>query len=159
MTARPRWLTLVLVAGVGLTGCSFGGSSDNGVDPGMLVAARQEATNFFSLDYRHAAADVNKVLALATGTFKNQYAARRTEVITGVTSKKLIVTATIPQAGAAVEYFDKTHGQVLVGVDVTTTTAATGSSAGSNVVDRYRARIVLTKIGGHWLVSGLDQVG
>src|SRR5579862_5555815 len=106
MTARHRWLATSLVAAVsvtGLTGC--GGSSGNTVDPGMLVAARQEATNFFSLDYRHASADVDKVLALATGTFKSQYAARRTEVVTGVTSKQLIVTAAIPQNGAAVEYF------------------------------------------------------
>ena len=61
--------------------------------------------------------------------------------------------------GAAVEYFDKTHGQVLVGVDVTTTTGTTGANAGTNAVDRYRARILLTKVCGRWLVSGLDQVG
>jgi Mce-associated membrane protein len=145
-----------------LTGCSvpgFGGGDDNAVDPGMLVTARQEATNFFSLDYRHADADVARVLASATGTFKKQYAARRTEVVNGVTTKKLVVTATIPKDGAAVEFFDKTHGQVLVAVDATTTTGATGANAGTNAVDRYRTRILLTKVGSHWLVSGLDQVG
>ena len=159
MTAGPRWFVLLVLSAFAVAGCSFGGRGNKGVDPGMLVAARQEATNFFSLDYRHANADVSRVLALATGTFKRQYAARSAEVVSGVTSKQLVVTATIPTDGAAVEFFDKTHGQVLVGVDVTTTTGTTGANAGTNAVDRYRARILLTKVGDHWLVSGLDQVG
>ncbi|MCW2753530.1 MAG: hypothetical protein JWQ32_941 [Marmoricola sp.] len=164
MTAGPRWLARLVLPALVLStcavgGCSFGGGGGAGVDPGMLVAARQEATNFFSLDYRHADADVSRVLALATGTFKKQYASRRAEVISGVTSKQLVVTATIPKDGAAVEFFDKAHGQVLIGVDVTTTTATTGANAGTNSVDRYRARIILTKVGDRWLVSGLDQVG
>ncbi|MCW2787097.1 MAG: hypothetical protein JWP74_3614 [Marmoricola sp.] len=162
MTAGRTWLVLVVLSTFAVAGCSvpgFSGGGGNGVDPGMLVTARQEATNFFSLDYRHADADVARVLASATGTFKKQYAARRTEVVDGVTSKKLVVTATIPKDGAAVEFFDKTRGQVLVSVDATTSTGTTGANAGTNSVDRYRTRILLTKVGGHWLVSGLDQVG
>jgi Mce-associated membrane protein len=159
MTAGPRWLALLVLPVLALSACSFGGGGNDGVDAGMLVSARQEATKFFSLDYRHADADVARVLALATGTFKRQYAARRTEVVSGVTSKQLVVSATIPKDGAAVEFFDKTQGQVLIAVDVTTTTGATGATAGTNSVDRYRTRILLTKVGDRWLVSGIDQVG
>lgn len=126
----------------------------SGPDAAVLVAARQEATNFFSLDYRHAAQDVDGVLALATGDFKDQYAARRDEVIASVTDKKLIVTATIPEDGAAVEYSDSDRAQVLVAVDVSTST-----TGGEPTANRYRARIILEQVDGEWLVSGLEQVG
>ncbi|MFL6174777.1 MAG: hypothetical protein ACJ716_17945 [Marmoricola sp.] len=124
------------------------------VDPGMLVAARQETKNFFSLDYRTASADVDQVLALSTGKFKREYSSRRKEVIDGVTGKKLVVSASIPRDGAAVELVDGDHGRVLVAVDVTTTPS--GAAATTN---RYRARILLTRVDGRWLVSDLNQVG
>ncbi len=123
-------------------------------DPGMLVAARQQAKNFFSLDYRHADADVDRVLALSTGKFKKEYASRRKEVVEGVTSKKLVVSASVPRDGAAVELVDGDHGQVLVAVDV-----STGTLTGPTTENRYRARILLTRIDGRWLVSDVNQVG
>ncbi|RNL81102.1 hypothetical protein [Nocardioides marmorisolisilvae] len=123
-------------------------------DPGMLVAAKLEADNFFSLDYRHADKDVDRVLTLATGKFKKDYSARRQEVVDGVVKKKLVVSAAIPQDGTAVELIDGDRGQVLIAVDVTTTT-----TDGASTVNRYRARIALSKVGGHWLVSDLSQVG
>lgn len=118
-------------------------------DPGMVVAAREEATNFFSLDYNRANADIDRVLALATGSFKTEYASKRDAILAGVAQKKLVVTSVIPQNGAAVEFVQGDRGQVLVAVDVTT-----GGS-----VQRYRTRVLLTRVDGHWLVSGLDQVG
>lgn len=123
-------------------------------DAGMLVSARLEATNFFSLDYRHADADVDRVLALATGKFKTEYSSRRKEVIDGVTGKKLVVTASIPEQGVAVELVDGNRGRVLVAVDVTT-----GTGTGATTENRYRARLLLTRVKGHWLVSDLNQVG
>ena len=123
-------------------------------DPGMLVAARQQAKNFFSLDYRHADDDVDRVLALSTGKFKREYASRRDEVIAGVSDKKLVVTASIPRGGAAVELVDGNRGQVLVAVDV-----STGTLTGPTTQNRYRARLLLTRVDGRWLVSDLNQVG
>jgi Mce-associated membrane protein len=153
------WLvpSLLVVLIVALVASSLVIRSKRGteVDPGMLVAARLQANNFFSLDYRHAGDDVDRVLALSTGTFKKQYAARRTEVISGVTKQKLVVTASIPKDGAAVEFVDATHGRVLVAVDVSTSNAANATPT----ANRYRTRILLTKVKGHWLVSGLNQVG
>src|SRR5689334_2981919 len=149
MTALRGWLVPIVLAVLlaALLGTSAVLHSHQGrdVDPGMLVAARTQATNFFSLDYRHADADVDRVLALATGSFKKDYASRRTEVVRGVTSKKLVVTAAIPQDGAAVELSDGDHGQVLVAVDVTT-----GTVGGATTSNRYRTRILLTKVHGRW---------
>jgi Mce-associated membrane protein len=146
---------LLVLAGVGIGTYAFLHRGSEDPDAAILVAARQGATDFFSLDYRHAGADVDRVLALATGSFKKQYAAQRTQIVDGVTSKKLVVTAVIPADGAGIEYRDPAHAQVLVAVDVTTAaSASTGSS-----VQRYRARVLLTRVQGQWLISGLNQVG
>ncbi|HSV41341.1 MAG TPA: hypothetical protein VLI04_21440 [Nocardioidaceae bacterium] len=123
------------------------------VDSGMVAVATEEARNFFSLDYRTADEDVDRVLALATGDFAEQYAAKRDEVVAGVEKAKLVVTASVPEEGTAVEYAAEDSGQVLVAVDV-----SSRSTSGAEDV-RYRTRIVLTKVDGRWLVSDLEQVG
>jgi len=146
----------VLAVGLAGTAAFLELRSDDGVDPGMVVVARQEATNFFSLDHRHADEDVDRVLALATGTFKKEYAAQRKQIVDGVTEKKLVVTADIPDDGAAVEFYDDDEARMLVAVDVTTTGASSTSEPTEN---RYRTRVLLTKVGDKWLVSGLNQVG
>jgi Mce-associated membrane protein len=157
MTAPRTWLvpTVLAVLVVALLSTAFAvRPRGRDVDPGMLVAARLQAKNFFSLDYRHADQDVEKVLALSTGKFKKDYASRRKEVVDGVVKKKLVVTATIPADGAAVELIDGDRGQVLVAVDVTT-----GPVGGASTENRYRTRIFVTKVHGRWLVSDLNQVG
>lgn len=159
MTAIKRWgipgvLFLCLAALLVTSYVSYQGRGPK-TDPGMLVTARQQARNFFTLDYRHPDADVDRVLALATGTFKKEYADRRDEVEAGVRKKKLIVTAAIPADGVAVELVDGDRGQVIAAVDVTT-----GSADGAQPTqNRYRTRLILTKVDGRWLVSGLEQVG
>jgi Mce-associated membrane protein len=128
-------------------------TSDGLVDAGALVAARQEAVAFFSLDYRHAADDVAKVLSLATGDFKKQYATNQKSVIAQVKAKKLVTTATIPQSSVAVEFASGSQARILVVVDVTRTIGTTTDSL------RNRARIILERHGDRWLVSGVNQVG
>ena len=158
LAPRRSWTVpaVLAVLVLGLLGTSGVIWSNRGrdTDPGMLVAAQLQAKNFFSLDYRHAEKDVDRVLALATGKFKREYAARSKEVVDGVTEKKLVVTATIPEDGAAVELVDGDHGRVLVAVDV-----STAPVGGASTQNRYRTRIFLTKVHGRWLVSDLTQVG
>jgi hypothetical protein len=157
---RSRWFLVALVAVVLLVAAAAvtwvvrSSGDDDAVDAGVLVAARQEAKNFFTLDYRHPDEDVDRVLALATGTFKKEYASRRDEVVDGVKEKKLVVSADIPQDGVAVEFVDDDRARVLVAVDVTTET-----TAGAATENRYRTRVLLTRVGDRWLVSGLNQVG
>ena len=124
------------------------------LDPGAVAVAREQARNFFSLDYRHADKDVDRVLALATGKFKKEYAASRKDVVAAVEKKKLVVSATVPKDGAAVEYLHGDSAQVLVAADVTTQ-----NSAGASDEVRYRTRIELDRVDGTWLVSGVNQVG
>lgn len=122
-------------------------------DAGALVAARQEALNFFTLDYQHADENVEKVLALATGEFKEQYAAKRAELVAQIKKEKVVTTATIPEGGVAVEYVNGNQVQILVAVDVEQPSGVQVFAA------RNRARVVLVKVDGRWLVSGVNQVG
>lgn len=112
------------------------------------------ARGFFTLDYRSIDADLARVDDAATGDFKAQYAKRSAQLRTAVTSKKLVLTASVPESGTAVEYYDGHEAWVLVAVDVHTESA--GSAA---LDDRHRIRAVLVKHGNRWLVSRLEQVG
>jgi len=123
------------------------------VDKGTLVAARQGAISFFSLDYRHAEDDVDRVLSQATGDFKKQYAEKRDEVVAGVEDKQLVVTATVPDDGVALEFLADDEAKVLVAVDVNTKSPDGAEDA------RYRTRVELARVDGRWLVAGVEQVG
>lgn len=123
------------------------------VAPAVLVAAREMATAFFSLDYRHAQDDINGVLAASTGDFKKQYQASSSQVVAQVLAKKLVSTASIPKDGVAVEFARGNRALVLVVVDVTRKIGATTDNL------RNRARIQLVKVGGRWLAAGVNQVG
>lgn len=121
---------------------------------GMVVAAKQGAISFFSLDYRRVQADVDEVIAQATGDFKTQYAEQSDGVVADVTKQKLVTEAAVPPDGVAVEYAHQDEGQVLVAVDVTKTQ---GSSEPG--VQRNRARITMARVAGVWLVSNIQEVG
>lgn len=116
------------------------------------AVAREEAENFFTLHHETIEDDVDKVLALAVGDFKSEYAARRAAIVKHVRARKLEVTATIPENGVAVEYLTDSEARVLVAVDVR-------SRSEDGVQDqRFRCRLTLKEIEGSWLVAELEQV-
>jgi len=121
---------------------------------GMVVAAKQGAISFFSLDYRHVQDDVDRVIALATGDFKSQYSEQSEDVVADVTEQKLVTVAAVPDDGVAVEYAHGDEGQVLVAIDVTKT-----QGTAEPVVQRNRARITVARVDGVWLVSNIQEVG
>jgi Mce-associated membrane protein len=124
------------------------------LDQGAVEVARQQAKNFFSLDYRHVDEDIDALLELATEEFKAKYAAKKDELVAAIVKNKVVETATVPEDGAAVEYLSGNRAQVLVAVDVTIASGSRGSER-----TRPRTRIKLSRIGGEWLVSDIDQVG
>jgi Mce-associated membrane protein len=152
----PATLVIVLVALVA-TSAVLWLRRPSGVDQGPLVAAQQEAVNFFSLDYRHAEQDIDRVLAQATGTFKEQYAAKRSSLSQQIVAGKLAMTATVPEDGAAIEYLHDDRAQVLVAVDVTTKVGAKGAKGSEQ--SRYRTRVGLSRVGDTWLINAVNQVG
>lgn len=157
---RRRWvvpivLAVVLVGLLGTSAVLWLGARESLDDAPIVTAtARQAGLNFFSLDYRRADADIDRVLDMAADPFKAEYAKAREQVKKGLRDKKLVVTATVPDSGAALEYLRGDRAQVLVAVDTKTTVAGKKSDD-----QRHRARIELTEVDGTWLVSGVYQVG
>lgn len=155
---RRRWVVPAVLAVVlaGLLGTSavLWLSGRESLDDAPVAAARQATLNFFSLDYRRADADIDRVLSIATDPFKTEYAKSREKVKKGLRAKKLVVTATVPDNGAALEYLRGDRAQVLVAVDAKTVVNGKRSDD-----QRYRARIGLIEVDGTWRVSGVYQVG
>jgi Mce-associated membrane protein len=128
--------------------------STSQVDPSAIAIAKQEAINFFTLDYTHVDANINAVLALATDPFRQQYAAKSATIKAGVTSQHLTIKATVPANSAGLEYEHGSSAIVLVAVDETIT--APNATPQSN---RYRMRLHLAKLSGKWRVTQVQQVG
>lgn len=125
------------------------------VDHSVTAAAGQQAVNFFSLDHRHIEADLDRVLALATGEFKQQYAQQRDRIAEGVRHRKVTVTAAVPDNGVALEYQRGDDAQVLVAIDATTKQA----KAKKSKTNRYRVRLTMRRVDSEWLVSEINQAG
>lgn len=122
------------------------------IDGGAAAVARQQAINFFSLDHRHIDDDLDRVLALSTGEFKGSYAGQRQRIVERIVQRKAVVSASVGDDAAALEYQHGDHAQVLVAVDATTK-AKDGSQT-----QHYRVRMTLRRIDDSWLVSEIKQV-
>lgn len=116
-----------------------------------LAAARQEAVNFTTFDYRHLDRDLRTVMALSTGSFRSQFEKALGQVRTTIADQQTVSKGTVTAAG--VESVDGARAVVIAAVD-----ASVSSKGGKPAVKHYRMRISLQRTGGHWLVSGLAGV-
>lgn len=124
------------------------------LDQGAVEVARTQAKTFFSLDHRDPETSIDEMLELATDDFRESYEARRDQVVKNLVEKKIVVTASVPEDGAAVEFLSGDRAEVLVAVDVTTASGSSGSES-----QRYRTRVELSRVDGDWLMSAINQVG
>jgi Mce-associated membrane protein len=129
------------------------------VSSAPVVIARAEAVNFFTLSYQQIDADLANVLALATGSFKTQYAAKEATIKKGILAGDLSSSATVAQGNVGVELQTSARVVVLVAVDATTTAPKTSKSKATSETDRYRIRLTVNHVNGRWLVSSIEQVG
>jgi Mce-associated membrane protein len=123
-------------------------------DDGAVGVAKEAVRNFNGLDYRDPDEGVERVLDMATGDFEDEYEELSEELVQNLVDKKLTLSADIPGNGAALEYLSEDEAQVLVAVNVTTT-----SAEGVSETRLQRARVVLTWEDDQWLVSDLQDVG
>ena len=146
---------LVLVgAGVGFVGYRVHQENQAGQrDQDVLAAARQEALNFISIDYRNFGQDSDNVLSGATGDFKQQFSDQSKTLQSLVTSNKAISTGQVLQAGVVTS--SATSARVLVVADATVANTA----APSGQVRNYRLQLDLVDQNGQWLTSGIEFVG
>lgn len=145
---------IVVAAGVAFLGVRV--SQENQANQGsqdVLAAARQEALNFISIDYRNFDQDSKNVLSGATGDFKQQFSDQSKTLQSLVTSNKAISTGQVLQAGVVTS--SGSSARVLVVADATV--ANTASPSGQ--VRNYRLQMDLVQQGGQWLTSGIEFVG
>jgi hypothetical protein len=119
----------------------------------VVSVAREQAANIFRLDYREAEQGTDRVLEVATGAFKEEYAAQTDARAADAQERKLVVSARVPEDGAAIEFLGDERAQVLLAIDVETTANGKATPGG-----HYRARFELTEVDGDWLVSEVSEV-
>lgn len=119
----------------------------------VLHAARQQAVNFTTLDYRHLDRDLGRVLHGATGSFRKEFKAGTEDLTTLVTQNKAVSRGEVLEAGIVSS--DADSARVLVVADSTVTNAAQTEPDKRH----YRMQLDLVRQGGRWLVSDLQFVG
>lgn len=153
----PWLLAAALVAGaVGVGVLDYKVHQENQAgqrDQAVLAAARQEALNFISIDYRNFAQDSKNVLSGATGDFKQQFTDESNTLQSLVDQNKAISSGQVLQAGVMTS--SASAARVLIVADATVANTA----APSGQVRNYRLQMDLVEQGGQWLTSNIEFVG
>ena len=119
----------------------------------VLDAARQQAVNFTTLDYRHLDRDLGRVLRGATGDFRRQFRSGTKDLSSLVTENRAVSRGEVLDAGLVSS--DDDSARVLVVADSTVSNAADPEPQKRH----YRMQLDLVRHGGRWLVSDLQFVG
>ena len=128
------------------------------------VAVTAAATNvtkaFLDVDYRDMDPRIAKVLAMSTGTFKNQYDTAKVDLKSQAQAAKAVATGAVRYVG--IGDIDSTKATVYVAADtkVTNVSIEKDKAAGKTVQDKryYRFQLSLTRVGGRWLLNDLEFI-
>jgi Mce-associated membrane protein len=118
----------------------------------FLHTARQAALNLTTIDYTRADAEVHRILESATGNFYDVFQKQSQPFIDVVTKAQSKSEGTVVEAGLESEQRDQ--AQVLVAVDVKTTTSASAAQDPR----AWRMRITVQKVGDGAKVANVDFV-
>ncbi len=144
----------VAVTGVGVLGYRVNQENDaSRRDQAVLAAARQEALNFISIDYRKFDQDSRNVLSGATGDFKQQFTDEAKTLQNLVTTNKAVSSGQVLQAGVVSS--SPSSARVLVVADA----KVANTAAPSGQVRNYRLQMDLVEQDGQWLTSDIQFVG
>ena len=119
-----------------------------------LLAARQDIVVLNSLDYRNLDQGLGRWLAASTGTLHSSFEHITAADRKRITDAKSVTTARIVEA--AVVSLDAANGSatVIASVELTVT-----PPSGKAVIKRERQQADVTRVGGVWKISALQQVG
>ncbi len=121
-------------------------------DGQIVEAARASVTALLSIDHSHARADVQRVLELSTGTFRDDFAKTADDFVTTAESQQVVTVAKIK--AAALESADADGGVVLVAVD-----NEVSNSAGAKQDRRpFRMSVTVASDNGQYKMSSLEFV-
>jgi hypothetical protein len=128
------------------------------------VAVQSAATKvmkaFLDVDYRDMDPRVAKVLALSTGTFKNQYQTASADLKTQVQAAQTVATSGVVRVGIGDIDADTAVVYVAADTQVSNTAIEKEKAAGKNVDGRryYRFQLTMSNVGGRWLLSDLQGI-
>lgn len=118
----------------------------------FLQAGRQSALNLTTVDFREADADVQRILAGATGRLYDNFSKRAQPYIDVVLRTQSKSVGTVTEAGIESQSGDR--AEVLVAVTVHTSNAG----AAQQEPHAWRMRLSLLKVGGVAKVSNVEFV-
>ncbi|MDQ7904417.1 hypothetical protein RB614_07755 [Phytohabitans sp. ZYX-F-186] len=158
---RPRWSVLLAcgVLALALVAAVLGGYrwyGDRALDrahEAALAAARQTAVNFVSVSASSVDRDLQRIVAGATGEFKDEFVRGQAQVRAAIVENKVESTGTVLRAGLISG--DRRSAVVLVAVDATVKNVKAPDGRPSH----YRIQVDVTRDGDAWLVSRLQFVG
>ena len=118
----------------------------------FLQVARQGALNLTTIDWRHADADVRRILDGATGDFYNDFTKRSQPFIEVLQQAKATTVGTITEAGLQEQAADTAQALVAVSVQ-------TSNNGEPDPVPRvWRMRITVARAGDQVKVSNVGFV-
>ncbi|MEH1126143.1 hypothetical protein [Micromonospora sp. CPCC 206061] len=120
-----------------------------------LAAAKQTSVNFVSVSASSVDRDLQRIVAGATGDFKDEFVRGQAQVRTAVVENKVESRGTVLRAGLVSG--DRRSAVVLVAIDATVKNVKAPDGRASH----YRIQVDVTRDGksGAWLVSKLQFVG
>jgi Mce-associated membrane protein len=118
----------------------------------ILQAARQQGVNITTLDHRSVEQDLQRVLALSTGNFREEFVAGTKDLTDLVVENKAVSTGEVLEAGIVTA--DSDSARVLVVADSTVSNSTTEEQQ----VRHYRMQLDLVRRGDRWLTSALTFV-
>lgn len=150
-------LSVLLVLGVAATvvaGLVLGAQNDRKTDrDALLRAGRQTVVDFTTYKYESWDTDVQRVVADATGPFKDEFTATASQLKAPVVANKATSQGQVLEAG--VVSMDTDSAQLLVVADATITNTA----APDGQLRHYRIKLDLVRVGDRWMTTGLQAVG
>lgn len=120
----------------------------------VAEAARAETLAFLAVDYRDMEPLMDDVLDGATGEFKEQYEARREDLVQQAEQAESISTGEVVALG--IGDMDPDSAKVYVAANSQVRNASTDGTAQPRY---YRLQLDLEKVEGRWLVSQVQFVG
>lgn len=118
----------------------------------FMEVAKRGALNLTTIDWRHADADVRRILDGATGEFRDGFAKRSPSFIDEVKQTQATTVGTIARAGLESDTANKAQALVLVSVQ---TSKAGHSEPAARI---WRMRITVEKAGQQIKVSNVEFV-
>ena len=119
----------------------------------MMRAGRQMSVDFMTYKYQTWDDDVQRVLANATGPFKQQFSETATSLKQQVTQNQASSQGEVLEAG--IVSMDSDSGQLLVVIDA----AVANKAAPNGQLRHLRVKLDMVREGDRWLTADLQFVG